>query len=163
MDWPHLHLMVNHFPIVLTLLGTAAAILALLTGRRVVWLYAVATLTLAGISVGPAFITGDQAGDVVHTWPHANRQVIHAHEEAADTALWVVLAMGVCAAYAWWRLARMDGTEMALPGWLRGIVFVLAVAGSLAVAYAGLKGGEIAHGSTTPPTLPTTAPFPGST
>lgn len=163
MDWPHLHLMVNHFPIVLTLLGTAAAILALLTGRRVVWLYAVATLTLAGISVGPAFLTGDQAGDVVRTWPHVDRRVVHTHEESADTALWVVLAMGVCAAYAWWRLARTGGVEMTLPGWLRGLVFVLAVAGSLTVAYTGLKGGEIAHGSTVPPTPSTTVPAQGGT
>ncbi|MEO7086358.1 MAG: hypothetical protein ABI442_14955, partial [Gemmatimonadaceae bacterium] len=69
MNWPYLHTIVNHFPIILSVVGTSVLILALITGRRGIWLYALATLTLAGLSVYPAFYTGNAAAHALRdTW-----------------------------------------------------------------------------------------------
>jgi hypothetical protein len=137
--------MVNHFPIVLTLVGLGVALGALVTRRRVMWVYALATLALGGLSAIPAFLSGSQAGEVVEQRRGVSEAVVDAHEEAAEAALWVVLAMGLVSAYAWWRLTRRDAPGLPAP-FLRALVLAAALAGSGAVGYAALLGGRIAHG-----------------
>jgi len=36
--WPYIHLLINHFPVVLSVVGLGAAVLAVIVGRRGVWL-----------------------------------------------------------------------------------------------------------------------------
>jgi hypothetical protein len=67
MNWPYLHTIINHFPIILTVVGSAALVLAFLIGRRARWLYALATLTLAGLGSATwaliiSLITGTPTG-----------------------------------------------------------------------------------------------------
>ena len=51
MDAAYLHLVVNHFPIVLAIAGTVAALLALALQRRGLWVYAAASLTMAAVGM----------------------------------------------------------------------------------------------------------------
>ncbi len=148
MDWPYAHLLINHFPIILTVAGAAAAVVGLWMRRRGLWLYAVATLTLAGLSIYPTFLTGDEAKDTfkrVNPW-YIVRGSIDTHEEAAEVTLWVVLAVGVIAAYAWWRSVRRGG-ESQPPTWLRALVVVSSLVGLGFVTWTSLLGGEIVHKS----------------
>jgi hypothetical protein len=152
-NWAHIHLLINHFPIILTLLGLAAAILALVTRRRTVWLYAVATLTLSGLSVVPVDLTGDAAADIMKDKWYVVKDSIHAHDDMAGNTEWVVLIMGVASAYAWWRLVRR-GADGTLPAWLRAVVVVTALAGAGLASYTAYLGGNIVYGSprlATPP------------
>lgn len=152
MDWAHLHLMVNHFPIVLTMTGLVVALAALLARRRVVWVYALATLAAAGLFAVPAFLSGSQAGEVVEQQPGVSEAAVEAHEEAAEAALWVVLVMGAVSAFAWWRTTRREAPTLPTPA-VRALVLAAAVAGSGTIGYAALLGGRIAHG---PPHASTT-------
>src|SRR3954471_21308033 len=93
-DLGSLHILINHFPIILTLLGTAAAVLALFVSKRGVWLYATATLFLAGLSVVPTFLTGDPAADEMRDTWYVTRQAISAHDAAAEWTLWGLIIMG---------------------------------------------------------------------
>lgn len=153
MDWPHLHLMINHFPVILTVVGTAVLVLAFLRPRRGIWLYAAATLTLSGLSAYPTFFTGDEAADVMrHKW-YVVPAMIHAHDNAASITVWVLLVMGAMAAYAWWRMMRAT-TPTLPPKWLRIVVLVLALGGTGAVAWTAYLGGRIVYDSpklVTPP------------
>ena len=58
LSWPYAHLLINHFPVVLSISALAVAILALLLGRRGLWLTAMGALTAAGASIYPVFYTG---------------------------------------------------------------------------------------------------------
>lgn len=144
MNWAYVHLLINHVPVILAPLGFAVAILALITRRRAVWLYALASLTLAGVSAYPVMATGDEASHIVRrAIPNVNRDAIEEHEEAGDTAMWILLAGGVVAAYAWWRMGR-NGAER-LPTWLVGLVLLSGAASTVGVTIASLKGGDIIH------------------
>ncbi|HXI98911.1 MAG TPA: hypothetical protein VNG73_08205, partial [Gemmatimonadaceae bacterium] len=44
LSWPYAHLLINHFPVVLSISALAVAILALLLGRRGLWLTAMGAL-----------------------------------------------------------------------------------------------------------------------
>jgi uncharacterized membrane protein len=145
-DAPHIHLMVNHVPIILAIAGLVATIVALVTRQRSAWLYAVATLTVAGLSAYPVHFTGDLAADVMkHKW-YVVKDSIEAHDNFSGITMWILMVTGAASAYAWWRLARQGGEEPT-PGWLRVFILVGALAGTGAGAYTAYLGGEIVYGS----------------
>jgi uncharacterized membrane protein len=183
-----LHILINHFPVILTIVGTACALLGLVVPKRGVWLYATATLFLAGLSVIPTFLTGDPAADQLRDTWYVTRQAIHAHDEAAEWTLWGLIIMGLIAAYAWWRAWRRETVVVVaethtdrgdiatpavvrspagLPGWLRALVVVSALFGCSLVYRTAALGGDIVHHSeilrTTPRPASVPAPEPGPT
>ena len=146
MNWPYIHTLVNHFPIILSVVGTAVLILALIVRRRDVFLYALVTLTLAGLSVYPAFFTGDEAADAQrHTW-YIVQSMIREHDSAAGFALWALLITGAVSAYAWWRMVKREPLVMP-PVWLRVVVTIIAVWSLSVVVRTAYLGGQIVHES----------------
>lgn len=157
LSWPYLHLVVNHIPIVLTGLGAVVAIAALIMRRRAVWLYAVATLTFAGLSAYPVKFSGEKAEDIMEDVWYADEEAIKDHEEAGERAMWTLLFTGAVSAFAWWRLVRggpasgiatrepVSATTVTLPLGLRLLVVAAALAGLGTVGYAALEGGQIVH------------------
>jgi hypothetical protein len=152
-NWPYIHITLNHFPIILTIVGSAVLALALIVRQRGVWLYAVATLTLAGLSIYPVFFTGDKAADVLeHTW-YVVRSMVEEHDESAGFALWATLIMGAVSAYAWWRMLRREIAGIP-PVWLRTLITVLTALALAIVVRTAYLGGQIIHESpklATPP------------
>lgn len=176
-----LHVLINHFPVILTVVGTAFALLALFVGKRGLWLYATGTLALAGLSVLPTYFTGEPAADQLEKSWYVTRRAIHAHEEAGEFALWAVLVMGLIAAYAWWRAWRRETVVVTgavhtergdvpaealvrahagLPVWLRALVVVSALVGSAAMYRTSALGGAILHHSTVLQSVPRPASVP---
>ena len=148
MDWPHIHLLINHFPIILAAMGAVAVVVALITRWKGVWLYAVASLTIMGLSAYPTVFTGEHADDVLHDPWYIVRGSIDRHEEAAELAMWIMIGTGVVALYAWWRAVRRDvDARHAPPAWLRVLVLLGALASTGSVAWTSWVGGEIVHGS----------------
>lgn len=180
-DLGSLHILINHFPVILTIVGTAALLLAMIVRTRGSWLYATATLALAGVAVVPTFLTGDPAAEQLHDTWWVTREAIEAHSDAADFALWGLSIMGLIAAYAWWRVWRSaaDHAVPALPGqggaatadarpfrdgglplWLRALVLVSALNSCALVFRTASLGGDIVHHSEILNTTPRPASVP---
>ncbi|MBL0170097.1 MAG: hypothetical protein IPP90_05090 [Gemmatimonadaceae bacterium] len=157
MDGHSLHLMINHFPVILSLLGLAAAFVALVTRRRAVLLFTLATLTLSGASVYPAFWTGGEAEEQLEERWYVDRAQIHEHEEAAEAAMWMVLVTGVVAAAAWWLTLRTIREVKPGLGMLSAVL-VLSLLSATAMAKTSWEGGFIAIKN---PVLTKSAPPPG--
>jgi uncharacterized membrane protein len=170
LTWPYAHLLINHFPVVLTTMGLLAVLGAVLLRRRGLWLYAMGTLTVAGLSIYPVYFAGEQADDALRDPWYIQHGVIDAHDNAAGIAMAIILITGVVSAYGWWRaLKRRDET---IPAWIRAAVFAGAVAGFASVAYTSFLGGKIIHEAPVlslpaapaglPPGLASPASAPGS-
>jgi len=144
LDWPHVHIMINHFPVILTVMGAAAAVFGLFRGRRGVWLYATATMTMAALTAIPTYFTGEPAEEGLHRPWYIARQSIHTHEDAALVAAIITGVAGLIALVAWRRLVRYP-REISLPGGLRTAVVVTSVIAAAAMGYASLLGGHIIH------------------
>lgn len=146
MNWPYIHITINHFPIILSVVGCAVLLLALIVRQRAVWLYAVATLTLAGLSIYPVYFTGDLAGDAVeHTW-YVVRSAVTEHDQAAGFALASILIMGALSAYTWWRMVKREPTLLP-PVWLRTVLTVVTIWALSVVLRTAYLGGRIVHDS----------------
>lgn len=141
--WPYLHLLINHFPVVLSAVALGTTILALLLRKRGLWQVAMAALTVAGLFIFPVHFTGDKADEALNDPWYIASGVIDAHDKSAGIAMWVILAVGAFAAYSWWRSLKRP--QELIPGWVRAGVVVGAVAAVGTVTYTAYLGGKIIH------------------
>ena len=136
----HLHLILNHFPIVGTLLGTIILALALVRrGDRGIWLAGTVLLAISAASAGAANLTGEPAEEQIEDMSRVSEDAIGVHEDRADiaTVYAVILGIGAVAGYV------IGGKR----GGLMGLAAPLAasVIGSGLMAWTGAAGGEIRH------------------
>jgi uncharacterized membrane protein len=141
--WPYIHLLINHFPVVLAVVGLAAVVGALILRHRNLWIYSMATLTLAGITVYPVRFTGDKADHALRDPWYIRHGAIDAHDNASLIAMICLLLVGAVSAYGWWRAVKRPAEV--IPGWIRAAVVVGALAGCGTVAYTAYLGGKIIH------------------
>lgn len=93
MNDAHLHLIVNHFPIVGTVISVLALVVGLLTRNKGIIKTALGITVFSGLMAIPAMMTGDNAEDMMERRIPEAYDYIHAHEHQAETAIWVAIAM----------------------------------------------------------------------
>ena len=142
-SWPYAHLLINHFPVVLSVSALAVTVLALILGRRGLWLTAMGALTAAGLFIYPVHFTGDKADHALNDPWYIRPGTIEAHDHAAGIAVWVILIVGAFAAYSWWKSVKRPA-EL-IPGWMRAGIAVGSLAAVVAVTYTAYLGGKIIH------------------
>ena len=133
-SWPYAHLLINHFPVVLSVSALGVSIMALLINRRGLWLTAMGALTLAGLFVYPVHLTGIEADEALKNPWYVHSGAIESHEDAGTLAMYVILVVGVFAAYSWWR--SLKSPVEGVPGWMRAGI----CAGALAACASALIG-----------------------
>jgi uncharacterized membrane protein len=143
LSWPYVHLLLNHFPVVLSVSALAVSVLALIVRRRGLWLTAMAALTVAGLFIYPVHFTGDKADHALNDPWYIRPAVLEAHDAAALWALWVILIVGAFAAYCWWRSLKRPADI--IPAWMQWGVFVGALLAVATVARTAYLGGKIIH------------------
>lgn len=137
----HVHLMLNHLP----LIGTAFTLVLLLVAfaKKSDELKRVSLAFLAGVTLlaVPAYLTGEPAEEAVEHLPGIETPFIEPHEEAAKWAFGAQIALGVVA------LAGLFVTRKSkpLPAWCAGALLVLSLAVCGLMARAANLGGQIRH------------------
>ena len=95
MDLAHLHLMLNHFPILGILFGTFFLIYGVIRKNYFyIKLSHLVFIVIAIITI-PAYLTGDGAGEIVKKLPDISEKVIDAHEDLAFIAFLVAIVLGI--------------------------------------------------------------------
>ena len=137
----HLHLLLNHLPIIITALGLVLVGLAAWRRDDSIARVAFAFFVGGAISALPTYLTGEASEDAVINLPGVTEALIDGHKEIAFIAAIVVGALGAFALWALWRHRR--------PAQLPHTIVRLALAGALVssglMAYTGLLGGQIRH------------------
>lgn len=137
MTWPYLHLISNHFPIILAVTGAAALVAGRLLRREGVMRWGAVGLLLAGLAAPIAYVTGLQAEETVEKLWYAGEAAIEAHEELGLWGLLTGLVAGAAAGIWLRRGGRRFGDAVTL----------LGVAAAIALVGTALQGGRIVHGS----------------
>ena len=100
MNLAHVHLLLNHIPV----LGTIFAFLILAWGvvgrSHDLTRAGLVSLVASAVMAIPTNLTGDPAADAVKGLPGVTTPIISAHEDAADLAFYVLLAVGALALVA---------------------------------------------------------------
>lgn len=140
MNAVHIHLLLNHLPVIGSLIGVALLVVALL--RRDSGLAKVTLglfVALAGIAL-VVFLTGEPAEELVEGLAGVSESILEAHEEAAVVA---TVAIGVLGVAALGLLVMFR--QRRLPRWatLATLVAALLVAGVM--GWTANLGGQIRH------------------
>ncbi len=140
-NWAHVHLMINHVPVI----GIPGVILLLIYAAvrksEEVNMVAFGILVLLAIMTIGVYLTGQAAEDTVKKLPGFTEEAIGRHEDAADLSLISIEALGVLALVGLFFMRR-SGT---VPKWLVSLVLVLSLATAVIVGYTANLGGEIRH------------------
>ena len=141
MDFPHLHLLLNHFPTVGMIIGGGLFLLSLigksddLKRASLIILLAIALIAI------PTYMSGNGAQDAIKALPGVSKSLMETHEGAALEAM---LFMEVTGALAWlglWQLRRLSH----IPRWNLACILVLTLVTFGLMARAANIGGEIRH------------------
>jgi uncharacterized membrane protein len=138
---PHWHLLVNHFPIVLSMAATCMLLLALMRRQQKFAQTSLLVMVAAGLSGILANSTGEGAEEAVENLPGFSGSLIHQHEDAAYIGMIVLMIAGGLALLAWLWLQRAKGYRL-LP---IAIVTIAAIAASGGMMRTGYSGGQIRH------------------
>ncbi|MBC8089876.1 MAG: hypothetical protein H7Z40_21665, partial [Phycisphaerae bacterium] len=105
MTGTHLHLLVNHVPIIGAIFALGLLLASMRYARDVLHRTALVVLVVVGTAAGAAKLTGEPAEDGVRGMPGVTRAAIHEHEEMADKAFLAAAALGLfsLAAIVRWR------------------------------------------------------------
>ncbi len=141
MNWAHVHLMINHFPVIGVLGALLVFIYGLVRKSDEVKLLGLGLFVLIALITIPVFLTGDAAEKVVKDLPGVTEAFIGAHEEMALLALALIELLGVVALGGLF-LFRKSGS---LPQWYRTLVLVIALAAAGVVGLTANLGGQIRH------------------
>ena len=154
MNAAHLHLLINHFPvmggIIATLILLAGIVLKNETVKKVAYFVFVAS---ALVSI-PTHLSGERAEEIVENIKGIDENMIEHHEEKADFAMWSSIVTGIISLIALYLSFKSSQ--------LRGVLsFVVLMASIITIFFvwgAGSTGGKIRHTEITN----TAAPQPAS-
>lgn len=141
MNFVHLHLLINHLPII----GTAIGFFVLLTGTllksKVTQRTGLLIATFAAIAAFPTMFSGDQAEDLLETSKEIDMSFVDAHEHAAELYIKIVIGAGIVSLITFLFTFGKSKITQAL-SWIS----ILALAVSMVFSFeVGSSGGEIRH------------------
>lgn len=140
MNSAHLHLMLNHFPVVglvfaLALLGWGA-----LRKNPSLAKAGFVALVVAALLAIPTFLTGEPAEKIAEPLPGVSHSIIEEHEDIAKAAFIVTLVAGGAALVGLW-LSR----GKAVASWCASSVLLVALVAAGLMAWAANLGGKVRH------------------
>ena len=146
MNWAHLHLALNHVPVIglpIVLLLLAWAIV-----RRSAELLKASfgLLILLAVVTVIVQVTGEPAEELVEGLPGVVDSMVEAHEESALLGTVGVVVIGVIALLGLWRL----GTGKILPLWYSPAVLVAGILVAGLMIWIANLGGQIRHSEIRP-------------
>lgn len=140
MSGAHLHLLVNHAPILGSLFALALLAASFVWAPEVLRRTALVVLVGVGVAGAAANYTGEPAEDAIRGFPGVRRAVIHDHEEMGEAAFFAAAALGLVALGTLVRWRRAPVPRRVSLGVLAGTVVVSGM-----MAYTGLLGGQVRH------------------
>ena len=141
MNDAHLHMVVNHFPIIGTILGLGILITGMILKNNSVKNTAYVLFVVSAIFAAFSMGTGEGAEELVEDMPSVGKQIIHEHEEMAEKLAIVLYVLGVIS-LAGLILSYMKNAKATLLSYLAVIV---AIIGVFFAQQTGTTGGEVRH------------------
>jgi hypothetical protein len=136
----HFHLLLNHFPVIGTLLVIPLLLAAILRRSNDITKASLGVLAgLGGIAV-LVYLTGEPAEEAIENLPGFSESITERHEEFALAATIVLASVGTFALGILLFLRKRE-----VPRWLTLGVFMLSLISGGFMGYTAMLGGQIRH------------------
>lgn len=141
MNDAHLHMIVNHFPIVGTILGLLVLIGGIYFRSISIKNTAYFLFVIAAVFTVFSMFTGEGAEEIVEDMPSIGHQIIHKHEELAEKFAIVMYLLGVVSVIG--LITNIKAHSKAT--FFSYTIVVIAVVAVILSTKVGTSGGEIRH------------------
>lgn len=141
MNDAHLHLVVNHFPIIVTFLGFGILVVGLFLKNNSVKNTAYVLFVIAAVFAIASMATGEGAEELVEDMPSIGKKIIHEHEELAEKLAILLYATGIFSLLSLYSSVKNNKFAKTLSY----LTLILSLAASILAVGVGTSGGEIRH------------------
>jgi len=141
MTGAHLHLLLNHFPIIGLLIGVGVLAYGLFKKNNLINTIGLSIIMLMAIIAVPAYLTGEEAEEAVEHIKGVTDEAIHEHEELAEKAILLMSVLGILALTSLYAIKK----ELAFAKKVTLITFIVSILTFGLFAKVGNLGGEIRH------------------
>lgn len=140
MNDAHLHMIVNHFPIIGLFFGIGILIFGILKKNSLVLNIAYVIFVFCMIMGKVSMFTGDKAEDVVENLG-ISRDIIHNHEELAEGFMKIMYLLGLASILGLFANAKKHSKALLLSY----LILIISIVGTVLAKPVGTSGGEIRH------------------
>lgn len=141
MNDAHLHLMVNHFPIVGLIFGFGILISGLYFRNNGIKNTAYSVFIVAAITAFLSMYTGEGAEELVEDMPNIGHHIVHEHEEYAEKLALILYVLGAVSILGfYWNVKTHAKARL-----VSITILVIAAIGLIFALKTGTSGGEIRH------------------
>lgn len=141
MNEAHLHMVVNHFPIIGTILAIGILIAGLLSKNRSIINTSYVLFVIGAIFGILSMNTGEGAEELVEDMPGIGWKIIHEHEELAEKMALLLDILGVLSLVGFYLQFKKNAKEKLVSY----IILLLGIASLFVIQKVGTSGGEIRH------------------
>jgi uncharacterized membrane protein len=141
MNFAHLHLLLNHFPIIGTMIGCALFVVSFFGKNQDMRRAGYIVLAAMALLTIPAFLSGFGAQIMIGGHPGVANALIQRHEGSALLSLWFMEATGAFALVGLWQAHKSERPAK----WNVATVLVLSLLTVGLMARTGNTGGDIRH------------------
>lgn len=140
MSFTHLHLLLNHFPVIGVIIAIGLLGFAFARKNTAVAKASLGLFVILGATSVLVFLTGEPAEEAIEKLPGFSEAITEKHEEAALAATIALVSLGAFSlgVLAWFRRREV-------PRWLTlGTLMLSLVSGTL-MSYTAFLGGQVRH------------------
>lgn len=141
MNDAHLHMVVNHFPIVGTIVAIGILIAGLLNKNQSIINTAYVLFIIGAVFGILSMNTGEGAEELVEDMPGIGWKIIHEHEELAEKMALLLDVLGILSLVGFY-FQYKNNPKQKLVSYL---LLVLSIASLFVIQKVGTSGGEIRH------------------
>lgn len=141
MNDAHLHMVVNHFPIIGTIFGLGVLIAGLFLKNTTLKNTAYVMFIIAALFSFASMSTGEGAEEMVEDLPNVGHKIIHEHEELAEKFAIVMYVLGASSIVGLY----LNFKNHAKSKLVSLVVLLLAIVATFFSINVGTSGGEVRH------------------
>jgi hypothetical protein len=141
MSLAHIHLMLNHVPMLGVIFGILILLYARLRNSKDNMTVGLWMFVIAAVITIPVYLTGDPAKSDIRELPTFSKSLVEEHEDAAVFAFIWVGALGLAALYGLFLRYK----DKKVPKWLPICVLILSLMTTATFIRTAYLGGPISH------------------
>ena len=141
MDATYFHLILNHFPIVGTIIGIGILAYGQFSKNDEIKKAALVTFMVMAILTIPVFLTGEGAEETVEHIAGVSEELIENHEELAEKAIWLMGFLGILSLINFFAIIK----NLSFTKTISLITLIVSLGTFGLFAKVGNTGGEIRH------------------
>jgi len=138
----HVHLLLNHIPILGSIFGLLVLCYGMLRKSDEIKKTSLGVFVITALLTIPVYLTGDGAAQIVSNLPGVSTAIIQQHDQAATITMVAIEILGavslLCLCLSW-------RSRRELRSWMTLGVLILAMISSGLGAWTGSIGGQIRH------------------